>query len=332
MTEADGGLGLTPETLKAESEARIAQLFPGQGAAEQTAKAESAGEKAESAKPEGQPAEAPKPDLSWLPEELAAHAAALPAEVVEKLKPHVLRQADYTRKTQEVAKQRKDAEAALSDAEAYRFLVQDPRRAEVVLALLNGKVPTAEAAEAPKPFSWGTASDEEIEREIERRVESKADARARQVLAERVEGPISHAKAIRDAVATHYEDVKEQVPEPAYRAAWEECRAYYGDGELTKLRPDAVVRVFQPFVEKKALEARLEALQSSKPKASSVARASSSPGTVGVGTAVKVDPWAGGRKPTDSEKAEALARSLSQMLGREVSLSEIEKAGDPYQR
>lgn len=321
LADAGSGLGFTAEDLVAESKARMGTPAAPAGGSEQPSDAEAAGEGTQEASIPAETPEAPKPDLSWLPDEVRSDFESAPDEWVsklEKLKGGFLRQADYTRKTQELAAQRKEAEAAREKAALWDQILSDPNRSAAVLAILEGK-------QAPKPataFDWTTATSEEIDAEVERRAEAKARAATEKVFEERITRPVSKAQSINAAVGEYLKGV-DGLSDDQRVAAFRATIDRYGEAELLALDPAVVVKLVEPEARALAAEARLAALTKSTPDPKRVSRATSLPGTGSVAPAAKpkvVPP----SEQTDEDKLNGVARSLSSALGQHVTAKDIE--------
>lgn len=283
MQDVGSGLDMSVDELAAASTARFATPPAAGSTGEQPQATDAAGVAGEAPNPPGETPTKVKPDVSWADDGLRADLESLPAQVVEKLRPYILRQGDYTRKTQELAEQRKAIGKAEEDANLWRQLVSDPTRASAVVDILNGRTPAA-GRKAPV-FDWATATSEEIDAEVTRRAEQISDSRARkaaeEVIRERVEKPLSKADAIRGAVREHRAHMPDLTDEQ-YRSAWQATIERYGEANLVTLEPDVVIRLFEPVAESYLYKSRWEAFEKSKQAPGRVAAAASVPGTASV--------------------------------------------------
>ncbi len=101
------------------------------------------------AKPDGEAEAAPAPDLSWAPENLREKFSTLDPEMSEWVKGNVLRQSDYTKKTQKAAAETKAAEAVKGKAELWDALQGNPQLADYAYRVIRGEVQLPGAVSEP---------------------------------------------------------------------------------------------------------------------------------------------------------------------------------------
>lgn len=119
------------------------------------------------------PEPAPTLDLSWLPEQFHSPQSRQSPEFFEWAKGNVLRQKDYTQKTQDISKREEEVKAVKDAAEKWRRLEKEnPQAATVAWRLMQGEsfediaasLGTAKTAEA---FSYLGADDPDIDKRVE---------------------------------------------------------------------------------------------------------------------------------------------------------------------
>lgn len=108
------------------------------------------------------PGEVPAPDLDWLPEKDRVKVSALDAETIATLKAGFLRHGDYTRKTQEVAKERDSLNGAKEKAALWERLEKNPAAADAAYKVLNGQSPGQAAAPVEDGVDLSTLSAPEL--------------------------------------------------------------------------------------------------------------------------------------------------------------------------
>lgn len=104
-----------------------------------------------------------------LPDEILADLDGLSDEALDALNKGFMRQADYTRKTQEAAAKRKEAEALEQAATSWNALLADQ---EMVELMSRAK----EMKEAEEPFDYSDATPEEIDQRVQELVEKRLEA------------------------------------------------------------------------------------------------------------------------------------------------------------
>lgn len=128
---------------------------------------------AEEAPAEADPEPTDKPKASVfddLPDDLRSDLEGLAPETIEKLKPNLLMQADYTRKTQELAEQRRALESRSQAADSWEALLGDPE-----LMDLMARAREMQEAEAAESFDYANAEPEEIDKRVDALVERRLE-------------------------------------------------------------------------------------------------------------------------------------------------------------
>lgn len=263
-------------------------------AKEQPQDAQAAVEPVAEAKPEGQPTEQPKAGFSWVADpakRAALEGANLPSDVADWLNEW---QAANTRKLQEAAEIRKQADGLRKKAEAWETVEGDPRLRK---AIAQAMVAAEAEPEPEKPFDYASATSDEIERHIT----AKAAKIAESLVNERVIAPKTKAQKVLDAAASAYAEWQQAgLDEAGYRAAWTEAVGALGEAAFMA-DPDRAPSLAKPYLEKAALKRQLAAIEArTKQAAVSAQRATSPAGTSAV--AAQAEPKPVERKPDGSPK------------------------------
>lgn len=137
-------------------------------------------------------------DLEWAPEKIRPLLVNATPEQIEDLKRSVLRHRDYTKKTQEVAEERKRVETLLKDAENWRRLLQNPDAAKAAMDRMEGKQP--EGSEPEEDFDILTAAPKQQREYIARLAREEAKRMAAAEVSERVDKPQAARAQIGEAV------------------------------------------------------------------------------------------------------------------------------------
>lgn len=327
MTEADRGLPQTHEEALTLSNARLgikddpksATPVAPPAAAKQPSDAQVVDEvKDGGTNPDGESAApaAPKPDWSFVADPVlraALEAANLPPEAHSKFKDW---NGDYTRKSQA-------AKAFEQKAKAWEELESDPDlfgvMKEAWAAKVSGKKP---GAKEPEAFNYATATSAEIEAHIQQQIEAKAEARARALIEAEVRQPITRERQIKATVEGLYAEVKSNLTQEQYIAAWDKARAHYGDDSFT---PENTKALFQPILEAEIAKAELARIKTQKAQDAGLAlRATTPAGTSGI---VKDKaPKVAEPKP-DGQASTARAKTLAEIeLTHGYTRSQLEKA------
>lgn len=205
---------------------------------------------AEQAKPEETPAAeaAPAPDLSWLPDEFREKVSTLDPEVAEWMKGNVLRQSDYTKKTQKVAALTKEAEAVKAKADLWEQLSSNPALSDFAYRVLKGEaqIPGAAGAEPADDGVDLTAADNAtIKRYIATQVEKRAAEIAAAQIRERVEKPLNQRTAVLQALTSYATENK--VDEGVMLDAITRAEAHAARLGVT-WTPENAAALVEPFV------------------------------------------------------------------------------------
>lgn len=208
-------------------------------------------EKPDTAAPEAEATE----DLSHIPEQYRESFKALPPEAKKWAKEAMLRQSDYTKKTQATAEQRKAVEAEAErqkDLLTFAANVLGDKEAVARLKALAAERDKGPEAVAPAtPFSWADAvlegNNDLIDKEISRRAETIAAKKAAEVEArlqsevKSKTGPNPLALALIEA---HGEDHDNVALDAAFKAMQ---GTFEGAVEVT---PENVAALIKPFLPK----------------------------------------------------------------------------------
>lgn len=163
------------------------------------------------------PVAAPAPteplDLSHIPEQYRTHFKSLPADAVKWAKDSLLRQSDYTRKTQALAEERKAFDAlkgALLEKAAYWDKTQeDPRKAREILRILEGEArtqPTPGAPNATGVFDYPNATPDAVEKHVVETAEQVAARIVKKHLDDQLFKPLTERRARVQAVNEYAEE------------------------------------------------------------------------------------------------------------------------------
>lgn len=227
--------GSKPSEDKSEAEAPA----PGSDAAE-----------AEAANPPGEAKPDSAPDLSWAPENIREKLSTLDPDVAEWVKGNVLRQSDYTKKTQKAAELAKQAEAVKARAELWDALQANPDLSAFALSVLRGEaeLPGARGKDPEDDVDLTSADNATIKRYIDGRVESRAKEIAEAKIRERVVAPNQERQAAIQALASYAEEhgVDLTAMDDAVRAA----EAHWATVPGVKWTAENVVGYVAPFVPK----------------------------------------------------------------------------------
>lgn len=238
------------EWAKADAKSAPATTPPveDKGPVEATAQGSDAPE-VEEAKPVEPAAEpAPALDLSWIPDSIREKASTLDPEVAEWMKGNVLRQSDYTKKTQKVAEQAKAAEAVKAKADLWAQLESNPALSDFAYRVLKGEaqIPGAAGAEpADDGIDLTSADNSTIKKYIAREVEKRAAEIAAQQIRERVEKPLSERAAILQSLTSFAAENK--VAEDVMLQGIAQAEAY-AERLGIKWTPENAATLVEPFV------------------------------------------------------------------------------------
>ena len=314
MTEAETGLPQTTEAALALSKERLgikpdpATPPPAAEVVEQPGNAQVTAETTAQTNPapavESKATEV-KPDWSFVADpqlRSALEGANLPPEAHSKFKDW---QADYTRKSQA-------AKAYEAKAAAWTELESDPdlfgALKDAYAAKVTGKKP---AAEVKKAFDYANSTSEEIEAHIEAQIEAKAEARARALIEAEVKAPVTRERQIKATVEGLYSEVKSNLTQEQYIAAWDKARAHYGDEAFT---PENAKALFQPILEAEVAKAELARIKTQKAQDAGLALKAATPaGTAG---SVKDKPPAAPERKPDGKAETARQRTLETLEQR----------------
>ncbi len=235
--KADAAKGAPAATPSTEDKAPAAAPAPGSDATE-----------AVEGKPETAPEAAPAPDLSWLPENLREKASQLDPELAEWAKGNVLRQSDYTKKTQALAVKSKDADAVKAKADLWAKLETNPQLADYAYRVLRGEaqVPGSEPAQGDDDVDLTAADNATIKKYVREQARIVAKEIAAAEISERVELPVQERSAIFQSLLSFATENK--VSEDSMLAAITKAEAHAEEIGV-KVTPANVVALVKPFVE-----------------------------------------------------------------------------------
>lgn len=160
---------------------------------------------------------APVPDTAEVTIEIDGKAQKVP---VAELKNGYLRQADYTRKTQQLAEQRRALEpemAAVREERAHYAAIL-PALAQQLQELQNSQVPDLDRLWAEDPIEW--VRQKSIVEERAKRIEAAKGEMARLQQTHQAE----QVRALQEHVAGQREKLAELVPESRDKAKWDALR------------------------------------------------------------------------------------------------------------
>lgn len=194
------------------------------------------------------PEPAPTVDLTWLPEKLRPKAGSLDPELVEYLKPNVLRQSDYTKKTQKIAEREKEIDGLTKRAGLWDKLEAHPEVAEVARRMIAGETLSDIAlavGEQTDGFHYHGAEDPQIDK----RVESVAERKAREV----IDAEKAAIRAARDRQAALGSAVREYATENSLDRETIDAAGALVDAQVAEwsgfeITPENVVSLLKPHV------------------------------------------------------------------------------------
>lgn len=262
-------------------------------------------------------ADAEESVFDFLPDEIRQDfKGSLTKEQAEALRPLVLMQADYTRKTQKLAADRKQMEASLADAEAYQALTGDPE----FLTLL-AKAKELQASES-EDFDYTLAEAKEVDERVERIVKKTLKSQA----------PVDDDDDIgawRTSLVEPMQEAKlaSGLSDADWLAATNRLADQLEKGRLdpvTYLTSENVAAFISPHIEavkfSSAAAREVEARKKSKADATRSAKASSPPPSRSSTTA-DPKPWVAEKRPATG--AEVLALTLKQLSDAGIDTNSV---------
>lgn len=240
---------------------------------------------------------APEVDISWAPDgikdRLSEVAKENPDLVPAYRDIYKSMQGDYTRKTQDVADERKGLEAERQFIDIGKAVLSTPEGQKRFADFLGGNV---DAADESDEFDHTLATKEEFDAHIDRKVERKLERR--EAMQQRESETRTQAE---QAVYEAFQEAGEGVEEEAYLEALSRFRkeADQEDADYLLKNPSKVARFMRPYIDEVLGEKRKA--QKSKEDVARAARASSPSGVASVPPR-QVPKWeAEKRAPTNDE-------------------------------
>lgn len=244
---------------KADGEAPPVENAPAGDAAPVSAGENSPPDNAEKAPEAEEPV-----DLSWLPDESVRQELAkakLPKAVADKLKSGWIGHAETTRRFQEIA-------GIKRDAENWKAATSDPERARKIVAILTDAPvePSAtDVVDADPPVDFDPLDPKSVARYTATVAAKAAEVAARKATEsfwqERVEGPLAKKEAVNGAISQYAE--QHNVPKDVMLSAVASLKESWASAGVP-LSPELVPALLAPHVE----AAKLRALSAPKPPAS----------------------------------------------------------------
>ncbi len=174
------------------------------------------------ATPEKDAATEKTPDLSWLPETHREKFSTLDPESLEWMKGNVLRQSDYTKKTQKAAALVKDAESVKEKAALWDQLAKNPELADFTYRALRGEATLpGKASSEDDGVDLTSASNEDIKAYIKREAAAQAKEIAKATIQQEITAPVTRQNATIQALIDFAgeKDIPEEAMGLAIRAA-----------------------------------------------------------------------------------------------------------------
>lgn len=289
------------------------------------------------AAPEVKPTSTPAPSVEQAPDDLSGYAEVLQsllksadpttrALARKELDKGYMRRSDYTQKTQAVA----DVER---DAKAWAEAMKNPRLVKAWQEALS-----APATEAPD----ATSDEQEMEalsnavitadgralaailKKRDERILAEAKVGMERVYEEKAIKPVQRFKSVEASLQTYIDETG--IDREAMRAAVRKAAAYPGNGPIDTWDPAKAVDLVRPFLPERTAPTNTSTAASKvAPPIPKVA-----PPGRGSGAAAPAPQPAfmrEGRPPkTGSEHAEWMAHLVSQQLGRDISVADLERA------